>query len=196
MKTRRHGKKKAGREGRKQQRLGLAVAISAIVVVAVVLGYTFLLPAQSILLGPGAVAPDFELPMIDAQGMLKEKVSLSSLRGKVVFLEFMVSWCKGCQEMAEAVESLRLDYEPKGVVFISIAGSQRGATAGTTADFIRTYGAHWTYLFDSDNGVFSRYGIEGTPTFFVVDRSGIVVTRQDGVVSTQGLESALEVALS
>jgi len=165
------------------------------VVVAVLL-YVLFAPAQPYILGSGSIAPDFELPIVDSRGISDEKLLLSSLRGKVVFLEFMVSWCKVCQSMASALDSLRGAYEPRGVVFISVAGTQRGATADTTAEFIRTYGTDWTYVLDSDNSVFQKYQVEATPTFFVLDSNGKIVSRLEGLVSTQSLESILDLALS
>jgi thiol-disulfide isomerase/thioredoxin len=184
------------RDERKAPRLGLAVAISGLILVAVVVGYTLLMPAQSFFIGVGAKAPDFELPIVDAQGVSQNELALSTLKGKIVFLEFMASWCKACQEMAPAVESLRLVYEPKGVVFLSVAGSQRGATPATTAEFIRSYDTNWTYLYDSENVVFSGYGVEETPTFFILDEKGMVASRVSGVTPTQSFVQALDAVLS
>lgn len=196
MKAKRRDQKKARVEKKRPRRLGLAVLVSAIVIVVVILGYVLLTPAQSSLLGPGGSAPDFELPVVDTEGISTANMRLSSLRGKVVLLEFMVSWCEGCQEMAPVLESLRYDYEPKGVVFVSIAGTQRGATAETTAEFIRSFGTDWTYVLDSDSSVFAKYTVDSTPTFFIVGQDGKIVSRLAGIVFTNSFVSVLDQALS
>jgi cytochrome c-type biogenesis protein len=107
----------------------------------------------------------------------------------------MESWCSACRGVAPAVESIRWDYEPRGVVFISVAGTDRGANAESTAGFIREYGTGWTYVLDSDNRVFSRYNVEATPTFFIIDRDGVIASTFKGVTSSQVMTSALDAAL-
>jgi peroxiredoxin len=188
----RHRGKKARTEEPRARRIGVVIAISAVIIIVVVLGYTLLLPAQPALVSVGMTAPDFRLPILGSQGISDEELQLSSLRGKIVFLEFMESWCEACQTMAEPIDSLRRVYEPKDVVWISVAGSYRGATVESTLEFMRTYDTNWTYLFDSDNAVFSRYGVEGTPTFFILDRDGTVASRLQGVVATDSFISALD----
>lgn len=196
MKAKHHGRKKFRTEKRKGGRLGLAIAISATIIFAVVMVYTLLLPATPSLLGPGASAPDFRLPILGAQGISSEELRLSDLRGRVVFLEFMVSWCKACREMAPAVESLRLEYEPKGVAFISVAGSQGGATPESTMEFMRLYGTNWVYVFDSGNAAFSKYRVDSTPTYFILDQNGVIASRISGVTPTESFVQALDPLLS
>ena len=167
-----------------------------LVLVIAVLGYVVTQPAGPASVGVGSIAPDFELQVVGPNGLTGETVKLSSFRGRVVFLEFMESWCHVCQEVAPAVESIRWDYEPRGVVFISVAGTHRGANAESTAAFIKEYQTQWTYVLDSDNSVFSKYKIEATPTFFILDRNGVIVNTYKGVATTAVITSALDAALT
>jgi len=160
-----------------------------------IVGYVVTQPAKSTSLGPGDIAPDFELEVVGPNGLTGETVKLSSLRGKVVFLEFMESWCSACRWIAPAIESIREDYEARDVVFISVAGTHRGANASSTAAFIREFQTQWTYVLDSDNRVFSKYNVEATPTFFIIDRNGVIVSTYKGAATTQELTSALDAAL-
>jgi thiol-disulfide isomerase/thioredoxin len=161
----------------------------------VIVGYIKMQPATPASVDVGSVAPDFELQVVGPNGLTGETVKLSSFRGKVVFLEFMESWCSTCRWVAPAVESIHEEYDGRGVVFISVAGTHRGADAESTAAFIREYQTEWTYVLDSDNGVFSKYKVEGTPTFFIVGSDGVIVFTHTGVVTTEDLTSALDVAL-
>jgi len=158
------------------------------------LGYIVTQPAGS--LGVGSTAPEFQLQVVGPDGLTGETAKLSSFRGNVVLLEFMESWCPYCRADAPAIESLRLDYEPRGVVFVSVAGTDRGATAESTAAFIKEYQTQWTYVLDSDNSVFRKYNVEATPTFFVLDKNGVIVSTFKGIVTTEILTSSLDAALA
>ena len=188
----RHPPKKTERGIGKRALLFLIPLLLAIVVIA----YVASRPAEPFSAAVGDIAPDFQLQVVGPDGLTGETVRLSSFRGKVVLLEFMVSWCGVCQRVAPALESLREEYEPRGVVFISVAGTQRGANEESTATFIKEYGSKWTYGLDSDNSVFSRYNVEATPTFFIIDANGKVASTFRGVTTTQAFSSALDAALS
>jgi len=169
---------------------------AGVIIVAVLIGlYVFSQPAKpagSI----GEFAPDFQLQVVTAQGLADEEVRLSSFRGKVVVLEFMVSWCHVCQQMAPSIAYLEQQYRGQDVVFLSVAATQGGATAESTAAFIRDNGVTWTHVLDSDNSVFSRYGVGATPTYYVIDRSGKIFTKFQGLVATDAISDAVTVALS
>jgi len=144
----------------------------------------------------GEIAPDFTLRVVTGDGLSDETVKLSSFQGKVVVLEFMVSWCPACQQMAPTVEYLKQSYRNQDVVFISVAGTQRGATAESTAEFIRQYRVTWTHVLDEDNSVFAKYRVESTPTYLILDRSGNILSRFQGVVPTDTLAEAIDLALT
>jgi peroxiredoxin len=187
--TRKSGTHERGKT--KRSLLFLILLLLAVVVV----GYVASQPAKPATVGVGDVAPDFELQVVGANGLTGETVKLSSLRGKVVLLEFMVSWCSTCQNMAPAIETLWEMYDPRGAVFISVAGNYRGADEKSTAAFIRDYGTSWTHVFDAEDKVFPKYSVEATPTYFIIDREGRIVSNFQGVATTEAFSSALDSAL-
>jgi thiol-disulfide isomerase/thioredoxin len=142
-------------------------------------------------------ASDFTLPVVGPNGLTGEKVSLSSFRGKVVLLEFMVPWCPHCQNMGPVLENLYKQYGPQNVVFLSVSGawpeSSGGPPASTSdaAKFIQTYGSTWTYVYDSSNTVFNNYGVNSTPTFFIIDKNGRVAYTFQGEVASDTLAADL-----
>lgn len=167
-----------------------------VVLVVVIVGlYVFSQPAKAPGTG-GDIAPDFELQVVTAEGLTDQRVHLSDFRGKVVVLEFMVSWCHVCQEMEPSIVSLNHRYSGQDVVFLTVAGTQRNATAESTGAFIREYGATWTHVLDADDSVFSEYGVRATPTYFVLDKSGTILSRFEGVVITDAFSKAIDAALS
>ena len=78
------------------------------------------------------------------------------------------------------------------VIFLSVSGAWNGATADDAAQFIRTYSVTWTLVYDSSNGVFTMYGVNQTPTFFLIDRNGrIAVSYNPGEVAYDTLAADL-----
>ena len=179
------------------------IAIPIIIIIAIWAAYSFTqsspTPTSSSLTvtysstSVSGSAPDFTLPIVTANGPNGQTVTLSSLRGKVVLLEFMEPWCPHCQHMASTLETLYAQYGGN-VVFISIAGPWNGATADDTANFIRTYGTTWTTVYDSSGIVFSNYGVQSTPTFFVIGKDGSVSSSFQGEQTSDTLAGALSAA--
>jgi thiol-disulfide isomerase/thioredoxin len=172
---------------RKGKGLGMGLKVLIIVVIAIIV-----IAAVGVLeSGPGApapaqvggnvgdMAPDFNLGIVTEQGLTLQNASLSSFRGKVVLLEFMVSWCPACRQMAPTVEDLYKVYGPEGAEFLSVAGTYGGATAATTSQFIGEFHSSWTYVLDTSN-LFGTYGIKATPTFFIIGREGKILARIEG----------------
>lgn len=175
------------------------VAIPVIILIAIWVVYSVMQPGSpgpqqtgtstSSLTQSGG-SPDFTLPVVGTNGLTGQSVTLSSLRGKVVLLEFMEPWCPHCQKMAPILESLHTQYG-SSVVFVSVSGPWNGATAADTAKFIQTYGSSWTYLYDSSGTIMSSYGVTATPTFFVLGKNGSVVTNLQGEQTADTLAGAL-----
>ena len=139
-------------------------------------------------------APDFTLPAVSSGGLTGQSLTLSSFRGKVVLLEFMEPWCPHCQNMAPVLEKLYAQYGASNVVFVSVSGPWQGATADDTAQFIKNYGSGWSYLYDATGTVMSEYGVQSTPTFFIIGKDGSIVAKYDGEQSFETLAAAITAA--
>jgi thiol-disulfide isomerase/thioredoxin len=180
-----HTKKKKGSSWAEKIILGV---ILLVIVWAV---YSFSQPPATTTTTKSNTAPDFTLPVVGPSGLTGEKVSLSSFRGKVVLLEFMLPSCVHCQNMAPVLDRLYNQFGSKNVVFISVAGGV-GETANDAAKFVQTYHSTWTYLYDSSNSVFNTYGISGTPTFFIIGKDGqFAATYQAGELQYETLVTDL-----
>lgn len=139
----------------------------------------------------GQKAPDFALPVVGAEGLTQDSFSSQQTRGNVVLLEFMVSWCSHCQNMALYIKDLNRDFQGRGLSIVSIAGTWQGASAESTAQFIRKYGSPWIHVLDRDNSVFNQYGVTSTPTYFVLDRDGNVRAKIEGEVPVEDLAAEI-----
>ena len=190
------------------------IAIPIIIIVAIWSIYSFtqtspggsssITNSVSTTISQSGLAPDFTLPVVCAStsscannpqnGLTGQTLTLSSFRGKVVFLEFMEPWCPHCQAMASVLADLYSQYGKQNVVFISVAGPWNGATASDATSFITQYGSGWTYLYDSSGTIFSEYGVNSTPTFYIIAPNGAVsnsfVGEQDVGTLSNGLSAA------
>ncbi len=144
--------------------------------------------------GSMAEAPDFKLRVITQDGLTDREFTFSSTRGSVVFLDFVFSWCPHCNNMGPTIKRLHDEYSAKGVVFVTVAGSS-GSNPSATAKFLRDHGVSWTAVYDERMSVFELYGVSGTPTYFVIDRNGMIVRKLIGEQPYEVLRAAIEEAL-
>jgi peroxiredoxin len=112
-------------------------------------------------------APDFELK--NAGG---EAVSLSSLRGKVVLLDFWASWCEPCKKELPLLAALAKKLKPRGVEVLAVNIDEKRANA---EQFLKAHKVVLEVLFDEGGKVAAaRYDPPTMPTSFVIDADGVV----------------------
>lgn len=114
-----------------------------------------------------AEAPDFSLPSLDG-----DPVTLSALRGQVVFLNFWATWCPPCREEMPSIERLHRELRIEGLAVLAL---DVGESPAVVARFVESFRLSFPVLLDADSEVSRRYGISGLPTTVLVDRSGRVV---------------------
>lgn len=128
--------------------------------------------------GPGSMAPDFDLKVLDSGG---KTMKLSSLRGKAVIVDFWATYCGPCKiEMPWFVE-LQKKYGPEGLQIVGVAVDDAGEKA--ISDFTRKMGINYPILIGTEKVADQYGGLDGLPTTFFLDRSGKVIDRQLGLIS-------------
>ena len=126
----------------------------------------------------GEKAPAFQLDRLNGPG----SVSLASLRGKAVVLNFFASWCAPCKREAPALEKVWRDYRSKGVVVLGIDTDDASSDAKR---FIAAHGVTYPAVGDG-GGLKLKYSVIGLPETYVLNRSGKFVGGQIlGPVSDQ-----------
>jgi thiol-disulfide isomerase/thioredoxin len=121
--------------------------------------------------------------------------SLAAQRGHPVLLEFFATWCPHCHREAPVVAKVTKAYGPKGVRVWAILANPYGpnyeASAGKdvhvadTADLVdyaQTYGANYPLLIDPEFATVNRYGAQGYPTIYLIDRTGKVASVSKGEI--------------
>ncbi len=124
-------------------------------------------------LKPGTPMPEIKLPNPDGK-----EIALSSLKGKVVLVDFWASWCGPCR--AESPNVLRLydKYNKKGfeVFSVSLDSKKELWTAAIAKD-----GLKWPYHV-SDLGhwksvVGAQFGISSIPFTLLIDKQGNIIDK-------------------
>jgi cytochrome c biogenesis protein CcmG/thiol:disulfide interchange protein DsbE len=133
----------------------------------------------------GQRAPAFLLQRLNGDGT----VSLASLRGKAVVLNFFASWCGPCKREAAALEHLWRDYRSQGVVVLGIDTNDASHDAQR---FVSAHGVTYPTV-DGGGRLTGKYGIAlGLPVTYVLNRQGRIVGGQiAGAVSDEPFSNDL-----
>jgi len=99
-------------------------------------------------------------------------VSLASLQGKVVLLNFWATWCLECRPEMTLFERLHRDFAAQGLSVIGI-----NAREGTAAirQYSKELGLTFPLVLDSSGEINAAYGVIGLPTTFLIGRDGRAV---------------------
>lgn len=143
--------------------------------------------AQSVKVGGDA--PDFSLTLQHDGKPSGENVSLSSYKGKVLFLHFWATWCPPCKvelpHMEELASHLATQGESSRMEFLAVCISD---TQKALASFMRKNGYTFPVALDEPGAVAMRYGIQGVPTSILISPEGKIQKVQVGMMSKSQLE--------
>ena len=119
----------------------------------------------------GDQAPDFTMELPDGS-----HVSLSSLRGKVVMLQFTASWCGVCRKEMPHIES-RIWQRHKDNPEFALYGIDREEPAEKIQEMIEATGVTYPIGLDPDAGIFGLYAEKkaGITRNIIIDREGKIV---------------------
>ena len=118
-------------------------------------------------LQPGQLAPNFAL--VDHRGQV---VSLKSLRGKVVYVDFWGSWCKPCLAEMPASVALRKRFFGKEVVFVYIDVSDTETTWHKVLLGRQLTGDNSIHLRSPNQIVPAAYQVNAYPRYVLIRRDG------------------------
>lgn len=116
----------------------------------------------------GDPAPDFS-----ARTLQGDMLRLSSLKGQPLLVELGTTWCPGCIELAQQIETIRPFLREQGVSTVTVY-------LADAADSIRSFLADEKLAAPDqiliDNGEARRaYGVFGIPRLILIDREFKVV---------------------
>ena len=135
-------------------------------------------------------APAFRLPRVAGGG----HISLASLRGKVVVLNFWASDCIPCKQEQGELNKTAAKWSDKGVVFLGVDEVELRSFA---QQYLKHYSVNYESVADGDGSIAGKFGVTGTPETFFIDRRGRVVPPHIVAQAKPGdLEAGIRRALS
>lgn len=141
--------------------------------------------AQGIGVQVGARAPGFSLPALHGG-----RVSLTSLRGRPVLLDFFTSWCQACRDEAPSLEALYREERGRiAVVGVDMTISEPGPTG--VGLFAQVYGIRFPILLDRTGQVSDTYQVQTIPTVMFLDAGGVIRGTASGDLSYSQLASGI-----
>jgi len=120
----------------------------------------------------GESAPIFTLKDLDGN-----EVSLSSFKGKPVFLNFWATWCPYCRKERKELDALYKAYKDKDLVIISVSQDK---SENKLRSYMKNNPADYIVLTDTKMTSGTMYGVRGFPTTFLIDREGVIKHKSPG----------------
>jgi thiol-disulfide isomerase/thioredoxin len=140
----------------------------------------------------GAVAPDFELKVLEGKG---KTLRLSDLKGKAVLLDFWATYCEPCKVEMPWIAELQKKYEPEGFQVVGVSMDDE-AEERAISEFTRKMGVNYPIVIGSEKVADLYGGLDGLPMNVFLDRSGKIVASELGLTAKDVFEDNIKKSLA
>jgi thiol-disulfide isomerase/thioredoxin len=138
-------------------------------------------------------------PALTLKDFNDKDVTLSSLKGKVVLVNFWATWCDPCRIEIPWLIEMQNKYGDKGFVVLGIAMDDEGKSV--VAPFVakerfdvggQKLPMSYPIVIGNDAAANQFGGILGYPTSYLISRDGKIVKKVQGLVSYEEISKAIE----
>jgi cytochrome c biogenesis protein CcmG/thiol:disulfide interchange protein DsbE len=148
-----------------------------------------LIAAQRGVMKRGEPASDFSLMTFEG-----ELIGANEMAGKVVLVNFWASWCKPCEQEAEALQTAWEIYEDRGdVIFL---GVDYVDTENEARAYLEKFGITYPNGPDLGTKIYHAFRARGVPETFVINKLGEIAFVKIGPFeSLEEITSAIDILL-
>ncbi|GJH40188.1 hypothetical protein RCZ04_07380 [Capnocytophaga sp. HP1101] len=121
------------------------------------------------------VVPEINLPQVNG-----ENLSLSSLRGKYVLIDFWASWCLPCKKENKYLKQAYKELKGKNFTILSVS-IDRPKDKDAWRDAMKIEGMVWNNVWDNDGKTADKYGVTSIPAPFLIDPDGNLLSQGENL---------------
>ncbi|HVT12965.1 MAG TPA: redoxin domain-containing protein [Fimbriimonadaceae bacterium] len=111
----------------------------------------------------GKLAPDIEVTGLDGK-----KLKLSSLKGKIVMIDFWATWCPPCRASLPTTNKMHEKYASKGLQVVTVSDEDKD----TVAKFVKDNRYTFPTFLDPGDKASKVYNVQAIPCLVIIDAQG------------------------
>ena len=137
--------------------------------------------------------PSKEFTVVQPDG---KQIMLSSLKGKVVVVQFLLTTCPHCQAMSQMLTKLQNEYGSQGFQALGVASfSQPTPNAAVAAKYVKDFKVGFPVGYSDINPVLGYLGLSVTqriavPQVVIIDKKGQVRAQSEPIPSGEMSQEA------
>lgn len=131
-------------------------------------------------------------PAPDAEGTDLEgkKSRLSSLKGKVVLLDFWATWCGPCRAMIPHEREMVEKLKDKPFVLLSVSADEEKTDL---TEFLSSEKMPWLHWWDGSKGPLTKtFKVKAFPTLYLIDHKGVIRHKWVGNPGNDKIDAAVK----
>jgi cytochrome c biogenesis protein CcmG/thiol:disulfide interchange protein DsbE len=180
-------------------RVSLKFSVIVIVLAAVAAGFAGCKSSGSQAAGLATQKPLPDEPEVTFKDLQGKDVSLASLKGKVVIVNFWATWCEPCQAEIPWMIGFQKKYADKGFTLLGVAMDEEGKRV--VAPYVQTtqfdvaghpMTMNYPIVLGDDDLAAKFGGLLGLPTTYVITREGKIAKRYIGLASESDLDKLIQ----
>lgn len=125
----------------------------------------------------GSTAPDFELKTLSG-----DSLSLSSVKGKKVIINFWATWCPPCRSEMPDMQKIQ-DEHKDDVVVLAVNLTNSESSVDTVKKFVDELELTFPVLLDEKGEINNQFEVLSYPTSYFIDENGVIQTKFVGALS-------------
>ncbi|MEA2572969.1 MAG: hypothetical protein QOH93_267 [Chloroflexia bacterium] len=138
--------------------------------------------SQSGALSKGSVPPNFQWTDPKTQ----QTVSLASLKGKPVWINFWGTWCPPCRSEMPSMEKVYSKHKDD-LIILGVSMAPRD-DPGIVSEFLKQNSYSWTFIHDNDQALALRYQAGSIPMSYFIGADGVVKAVSVGAIPENMME--------